>query len=64
MKAMKLLGKVSKYVTTGSKTALIDIIGLLCISLCSTVQLHDGIGSRHACSCSKAGFNTQNGDLA
>jgi hypothetical protein len=45
--------------------ALMDVIGFLCVSLdSSTVQLHDTSGSRYACSCSKAGFNSQNDDRA
>jgi hypothetical protein len=45
---------VSKYVTNGSKTALIDVIRFPCVSL----------GSRRACACSEAGFSSQNGDSA
>jgi hypothetical protein len=42
-----------------------DITGFLCVSLGSTtVQLHDNLGSRHACICSEARFNSQNGDHA
>jgi hypothetical protein len=38
-----------------------DIIGFPCVSLsCSTVQLHDNLGSRHACAFSEAGFSGQN----
>jgi hypothetical protein len=52
---------VSKYVTDWSKTAVMDVIGFLCVSLgSSTVQLHDSLGSRRACSCSEAGFSSQN----
>jgi hypothetical protein len=41
-------GRVSKYVINGSKTAVMDVIGFLCVSLgSSTVQLHDSLGSRH-----------------
>jgi hypothetical protein len=41
-----------------------DVIGFLCVSLgSSAAQLHDSIGSRHACACSLAGFNSQNGDM-
>jgi hypothetical protein len=33
-----------------------DVIGSLCVSLgSSSVQLHDSLGSRHACACSEAG---------
>jgi hypothetical protein len=39
-----------------------DVIGFLCVSLgSSTVQLHASLGSRRACACSEAGFNSQNG---
>jgi hypothetical protein len=45
-----LQGRVSKYVTNGSKTAVIDLIGFLCVSLgSSTIQLHASLGSRRAC---------------
>jgi hypothetical protein len=38
-----------------------DVIGFLCVSLgSSTVQLHDSLCSRRACS--EAGFSSQNGD--
>jgi hypothetical protein len=34
-----------------------DVIVFLCVSLgSSTVQLHDSLGSRRACSCSEAGL--------
>jgi hypothetical protein len=47
------------------ETAVMDLIGFLCISLgSSSVQLHDSLGSRCACSCSEAGFSSQNGDHA
>jgi hypothetical protein len=36
-----------------------DVTGFLCSS---TVQIHDGLGSRR--SCEKAGFSSQNGDRA
>jgi hypothetical protein len=40
-----------------------DITGFLCISLgSSTVELHDSLGIR--CTCSEAGFSSQNGDHA
>jgi hypothetical protein len=40
-----------------------DKIGFLCVSLgSSTFQLHDSLGSRHACTCSEAGFGSQNGN--
>jgi hypothetical protein len=36
-----------------------DIIGFLCVSLCSsTVQLLDSLGSRHACACSEADLSS------
>jgi hypothetical protein len=42
-----------------------DIIGFLCVSLgSSTDQLHDSLGSRHACACSEAAVSSQNGDHA
>jgi hypothetical protein len=42
-----------------------DIIGFICVSLVSsTIQLHDSLGSRHACACSGAGFCSKNGDCA
>jgi hypothetical protein len=57
-------GRVSKQVTNGSKTAVMDVIGFLCVSLgSSTVQLHDSLGSRRARTCSETGFSSQNGDL-
>jgi hypothetical protein len=60
-----LQGSISNYVTNGSKTAVMDLIGFLCVSLdSSTVQLHDILGCRNACACSEAGFNSQNGDRA
>jgi hypothetical protein len=56
---------VSKEVTNGSKTAVMDVISFLCVSLgSSTVQLHNNLGSKRACACSKAGFSSQNGDRA
>jgi hypothetical protein len=52
-------GRVSKQVTDGSKTAVIDVIGFLWLSLgSSTVQLHDNLGSK----CAELGFSSQNGD--
>jgi hypothetical protein len=39
-----------------------NVTGFLYVSLgSSTVQLHDSLGSRCACTCSKAGFSSQNG---
>jgi hypothetical protein len=47
------------------KTAVMDVIGFLYVSLGSnTVQLHDSLGSRRACACLKAGISSQNGDRA
>jgi hypothetical protein len=55
----------SKLATNRSKTAVMDVIGSLCISLgTSTVQLHDSLRSRRSCACSEAGFSSQNGDRA
>jgi hypothetical protein len=54
-----------KYVTNGSKTAVTDVIGFLFVILRSrTVQLHNSVGRRRACSCLEAGFSSQNGDRA
>jgi hypothetical protein len=56
-------GRVSKWVTNISKTAVMDVIGFVCVSLgSSTVQLHDRLWSRRACTCSEAGFSSLNGD--
>jgi hypothetical protein len=45
------------------KTAAMYVIGFLYVSLgSSTVQLHGSVGSRRACACSEAGFNSQNRD--
>jgi hypothetical protein len=42
-----------------------DVIDFLCVSLgSSTVQLHDSLGTRHACACSETGFCSQNVDSA
>jgi hypothetical protein len=49
----------------GSKTAVMDVIGILCVSLgSSTVQLHDSLRSKRACAYTEAGFSSQNCDLA
>jgi hypothetical protein len=41
-----LRGRVGKLVTNGSKTAVMDVTGFLCVSLgSSTLQLHDNPGS-------------------
>jgi hypothetical protein len=56
-------GRVSKQITNGSKTVVVDVIGFLCVSLgSSTVQLHDSLGSRRVYACSEDGFSRQNGD--
>jgi hypothetical protein len=61
----KLWGTVSKYVPNGSNTAVMDIIGFLCVSLCSsTVQLLDSLGSRHTCTCSEDVSISQHGNRA
>jgi hypothetical protein len=45
------------------KTAEMDVIGFLCVSLGrSTVQHHESLGSRRTCACSKVCFSSQNGD--
>jgi hypothetical protein len=50
-------GRVSKQVTNGSKTAVMGVIGFLCVSLgSSTVQLHDSLG--------EVRFSSRNGDRA
>jgi hypothetical protein len=50
-------------VTNGSKTAVMDVTGFLCVSLgSSTVQLHDRLGSRRAYPRSEADFCNHNGD--
>jgi hypothetical protein len=60
---MLILGRVSIWVTNGSKTALMDVIGFLCVSLgSSTVQRHDSLRSRCACAYSEVVFSSQNGD--
>jgi hypothetical protein len=42
-------GRDSKYITNGSKTIVMDLIGSICVSLgISTVHLHDNLGSRCA----------------
>jgi hypothetical protein len=41
------------------------LVGFWCVSVCSsTVQLHNSLGSRHACACSEAHFSGPNGDRA
>jgi hypothetical protein len=62
---LAIQGGFSKWVTNGSKTTVMDIIGFLCVSLGSgTVQLHDSLCSRRACTCAETGFSSQNGDRA
>jgi hypothetical protein len=40
-----------------------EAIGFLCVSLgSSTVQFHDSLGSRRACTCSEASFSSPNGN--
>jgi hypothetical protein len=57
--------RANKYVTNGSKTAVMDVIGFLYISLgSSTVQLRDSLGNSRACACSEAGFSSFNGNRA
>jgi hypothetical protein len=55
-------GTVSKYVKNGSKTAILDVIGLCAALGSSTVQLHASLGCRHPCAYSEVGFSSQNGD--
>jgi hypothetical protein len=53
------------YVTNGNKTAVVDVLGVTCVSLgSSTVQLRDSLGSTRACACSGDGFISQNNDRA
>jgi hypothetical protein len=62
---LKVRGRISKWVTNWSKTAVMDVVVYLYVSLgSSTVQLHDNLGSRRVCICSEAGFSSQNGDRA
>jgi hypothetical protein len=43
---MKLRGRVSKYVTNGSNTAVMNAIGFPYVSIgSSTVHIHDSLGS-------------------
>jgi hypothetical protein len=49
---VEVRGGVSKYVTDESKTAVMDVIGFLYVSLgSSTAQLHGSLGSRRASAC-------------
>jgi hypothetical protein len=58
-----LLPFVTYLLTLLRKRAVMDVIGFLHVSLGSSiVQLHDGLGSRRACS--EAGFSSQNGNRA
>jgi hypothetical protein len=58
-------GRVSKYVTNGSKTAVMAVISFLFVSAGSrTVQLHVSLGIRCPCACSEPDFGRQNGDCA
>jgi hypothetical protein len=58
---VELLGRVSKQVKNGSKPAVMDVIGFLCVSLgSSTTQFHERLGNRRT----EAGFSSQNGDCA
>jgi hypothetical protein len=53
-------GILGKYVTNGSKTAVMDVICFLCLLLRSSTSL----GMRRACACSEVGFSSQNCDCA
>jgi hypothetical protein len=45
--------------------SLVEVIGFPFVSLgSSTVQLHDILDNRCACTCSEAGFSSQNGNCA
>jgi hypothetical protein len=55
---------VPRGLSLAKKTAVMDIIGYLCVSLGSSkIQLHDSLGSRRVFACSEVGFSSQNGDL-
>jgi hypothetical protein len=41
----------------GSQMEVIDVIGFLCVLLCSNT-VYDSLGSRRACACSEAGFSS------
>jgi hypothetical protein len=57
-------GRVSKCVTNGSKTAVMDVIDFLFVSLGSgTVQLRNNLDSRRACATSVAGLSSKNGTV-
>jgi hypothetical protein len=56
---------IIKHMAVSANRSQMKVISSLCISLgSSTVQLHDGLGSRRACTSSEASFSTQNGDCA
>jgi hypothetical protein len=56
---------VSNRSKNGSKTAIMDVIVFLRVTLfSSTVQLHDSLRSRQACACSETVFSSQNGERA
>jgi hypothetical protein len=60
---LMIRGTVIKQVTNGSKTAVMDVVSFLCLSLgSSTDQLNGSLSKRRACVCSEAGFSSQNGD--
>jgi hypothetical protein len=50
--------RVCKYFRSESKSAVMDVIVFLCVSLgSSTIQLDEILGSRRACACSNAGYS-------
>jgi hypothetical protein len=52
-------------VINGSETAVMDVIGLLHVSLgSSTFYLHESLGSRRSCASSEDGFSSENYDRA
>jgi hypothetical protein len=58
-----LQGRISKYVTNGSKTAVMDVISFLWVSVSrSTIQLRGSLGSKGVCAYSKADFGSQIAD--
>jgi hypothetical protein len=60
----ELRGRVSEKVTNGSKRVLMEVIRVLCVSRgSSSVQFHESLGRRSACTSSEAGFGSKNGDL-
>jgi hypothetical protein len=55
----------AREVKNGNRTAVMNVIGFLYVSLCSsTFQLHDSLGNRLECANSGAGFGSQNGERA